>query len=829
MSRKGLANLTVLEIADTPGAAFAVSMLADFGARAIICEPPTGSELRSLGFGTLDRMRWHILARNKESVVIDEPAIIRALLCRADLLVTDRVLAEKAGHPWFAVLDTVPEADRPLVVEVFPTGADRPDLWPWSRRAEFAAAASGVMALTGHTGKPPIQAEAPIAEYLSGTLAAARALMALRRAQLEGGKADRISVPLHKALQRMIEWQAPVATAMGRAETRMGNNFPMNAGIANMHPTREGKYVAISAVTQATALRLMNMVGGPELCADPRFATQAARSRGLDDLYAMIDAWTSAHTTAEILAEAAEQDVVLGPIFDTDDILADEQVAARQSIVEVSTNDGSSVRMPAVIPRISDIDDGIRRLGPEIGADTEAVLAGLISNTGRADAHVSAAGQSRRPNGEREGPIAKQWEGEGAGSAFAELPGRHPSGATPSPSQPYGLGPSLSPLGRGGRDRRRDILVIELGAVIAGPFAGSLLAELGGEVIKVETPGAGDSLRQMGRTKEGVPLWYGAATREKRCVSLNLKHPAGKDLFLRLIAKADVLVENFRPGVLERLGLGWEDLRRVNPGLVMLSISGFGQTGPQSGRPGFGKIAEGLSGVVNLTGEAEAAPLFVGFSLADASAGLFGVHGVAVALFLRDVLGAGGSRIDLALYEPLMRMLDCQFALHAEKGAPPARGGTNDPYGFGTISPDRPRFCSVESHSGTWYFLAIPDEAVEERLNARIAADTLAGWCRRMPDTELESALAALGIEFTPVMDGLSIANARYFQARGDVVWTETAELGRIAAAGPVGDDPEGRPGFHAPAIGEHNAAVFGDLLGLDSAELARLKAEGAI
>jgi crotonobetainyl-CoA:carnitine CoA-transferase CaiB-like acyl-CoA transferase len=261
-------------------------------------------------------------------------------------------------------------------------------------------------------------------------------------------------------------------------------------------------------------------------------------------------------------------------------------------------------------------------------------------------------------------------------------------------------------------------------------------------------------------------------------------------------------------------------LKRVNPGLVMLSISGFGQTGPQAGRPGFGKIAEGLSGIVNLTGEAGAAPLFVGFSLADASAGLFGVHGVAVALFLRDVLGHGGARIDLALFEPLMRMLDCQFALHAAEGRPPARGGTNDPYGFGTASPGRPRFQSFQSRAGSWYFLAIPAGMPETGLTER---------CGRLTDAELEAELAALGIEFTPVMDGLTIADAPYFQARGDVVWTEMPELGRIAAAGPVCDDPDGRPILHAPAIGAHNAAVFGEWLGLDAAELDRLRAEGAI
>jgi crotonobetainyl-CoA:carnitine CoA-transferase CaiB-like acyl-CoA transferase len=281
-----------------------------------------------------------------------------------------------------------------------------------------------------------------------------------------------------------------------------------------------------------------------------------------------------------------------------------------------------------------------------------------------------------------------------------------------------------------------------------------------------------------------------------------------------------VLVENFRPGVLERLGLGWETLRVANPGLVMLSISGFGQTGPQSSRPGFGKIAEGLSGVVSLTGEAGKPPLYVGFSLADASAGLFGVHGVAVALYCRDVLGGSGARIDLALYEPLMRMLDCQLALHARDGVPPERGGTNDPYGFGRASESRPRFRSVESASGRWYLLAVAEAQAE-------AADLLIARASTLDDAALEDALFAAGIEFCPVFDGMTIASSPYFQARGDVISQNHPVVGPISAPGPLHGGAA--PAFHPPALGEANAEIFGGLLGLTGPERARLKADGVI
>jgi len=380
--------------------------------------------------------------------------------------------------------------------------------------------------------------------------------------------------------------------------------------------------------------------------------------------------------------------------------------------------------------------------------------------------------------------------------------------------------------------------VIELGTVIAGPFAGSLMADLGAEIIKIEPPGVGDSLRLMGRFKEGRALWFGTSARAKKFVSLNLKHPDGKRLFEQLIATADVLIENYRPGVLERLGLGWETLRQLNPGLVMLSISGFGQTGPQSARPGFGRIAEGLSGIATLTGAGDGAPLFVGFSLADTSTGLFGVQSVAAALYRRDVLGAGGARIDFALYEPMLRMLDCQLALHSSQDAPPRRRGSKDPYSFGVDAPGRPLFKSVRCSTGEWYFMAIPQPVTTE-LAVRIAADLgcaevgalpkLTQWCAQFDATSLEGNLTALGIELAPIFDGLSIAASAYFQARGDVVPVDPPGLGPIFVPGAVEGAADDRPLFRTPAVGEDNEAILTALPGIDAAAIARLRAGGAI
>lgn len=364
------------------------------------------------------------------------------------------------------------------------------------------------------------------------------------------------------------------------------------------------------------------------------------------------------------------------------------------------------------------------------------------------------------------------------------------------------------------------VRVIEAGMVLAGPFCGSLLADLGAEVIKVERPDSGDPARLLGPQADGVPLWWGVAARDKRCVTLDLKAEDDRARFLRLIDDADVFVENYRPGVLRRLGLDWESLHARNPRLVMASISGYGQTGPDAGRPGFGKIAEGLSGVVPLTGTPDALPLHVGFSLADTSAGLMGAMGVAMALWQRDCRGGGGAHVDVALYEPLLRMAELQTALLARFGAAPLRRGSNDPYGWGAPGTPARRFVSVGCADGE--VLVLIDAA------SRAAVAALAGVEPGVPDAGLDAALApalaplgcaevaerlrAAGIEAARVHDGASLAHEAYFRARGDVTAATLPSGTQVVVNGHVPRrSGTGRRAFRAAALGADNAAVFED------------------
>ena len=200
--------------------------------------------------------------------------------------------------------------------------------------------------------------------------------------------------------------------------------------------------------------------------------------------------------------------------------------------------------------------------------------------------------------------------------------------------------------------------VVELGTLIAGPFCARILAEFGAEVIKVESPDGGDPLRKWRKLYEGTSLWWYVQARNKKSVTANLKHPEGREFVRQLIAEADILVENFRPGVLEKLGLGWETLQADNPGLVMVRLSGFGQTGPYKDQPGFGAVGESMGGLRYITGFPDRPPVRTGISIGDSIAALWGAIGALMALRHKEVNGGAGQVVDVALYEAVFAMME---------------------------------------------------------------------------------------------------------------------------------------------------------------------------
>ncbi len=250
--------------------------------------------------------------------------------------------------------------------------------------------------------------------------------------------------------------------------------------------------------------------------------------------------------------------------------------------------------------------------------------------------------------------------------------------------------------------------VIDVSTLFAGPLIATSLADFGADVIKVEHP-RGDALRTLGWSKDGVSLWWLVVNRNKRCVTLDLSKPAGQELLRQLARDADLLVENFRPGTLERWGLGYEDMRAINPRLVMVRTTGFGQTGPMRSRPGFGTLAEAMSGFAHINGQPDGPPTLPPFALADSVAALHGAAAAMFALYHRDAGGAGeGQYIDLSIYEPLFSILGPQATVYDQLGIAQRRTGNRAPF-------TAPRN-AYQTRDGTWLGLSASSQSIAERV-----------------------------------------------------------------------------------------------------------------
>ncbi|GGM62247.1 CoA transferase [Micromonospora sonchi] len=252
------------------------------------------------------------------------------------------------------------------------------------------------------------------------------------------------------------------------------------------------------------------------------------------------------------------------------------------------------------------------------------------------------------------------------------------------------------------------IRVLDVSTILAGPLCCQLLGDFGADVIKIEHPVSGDSMRGHGEAKDGVPLWWKEISRNKRTVGLNLSDPDGAALFLRLVASADVVVENFRPGTLERWGIGPERLHEVNPGLVIVRITGFGQTGPYAARPGFGTLAEAMSGFAHLTGEADGPPTLPAFGLADSICGIAASSATVMALYARAAHGASGQVVDLSLLEPIMAAVGPGPTAYDQLGVVPQRHGNRS-------TNNAPRN-TYRTRDGRWVAVSTSAQAIAERV-----------------------------------------------------------------------------------------------------------------
>lgn len=381
------------------------------------------------------------------------------------------------------------------------------------------------------------------------------------------------------------------------------------------------------------------------------------------------------------------------------------------------------------------------------------------------------------------------------------------------------------------------VSVLDISNFLAAPMAAMFLADFGAEVIKVERPGSGDEMRMWGNNKAGVGLYYKVINRNKKSVTLDLRTPFGRDAVLRLAEQSDVVIENYRPGTLEKWGLGYAALAAANPGLVLLRISGFGQTGPHSHRPGFGTLAEAYSGFAHINGESGAPPLLPGFGLADSTTGLMGAFLALVALNGRAANDGRGQVIDLAIYETLFTLLGPQVVDYDQLGLVQQRNGSRLPF-------TAPRN-TYRTRDGCWISMAgsaqsiflcilaalqIPELIEDPRFADNRSRLTYA----KELDVELQKAverfdLQALlqrfdefGATAAPVYDIAQIFADPHYRARENITSVADSELGIVRmqnVAGKFSDTP-GAVRWASPRIGEHNREILIERLGLDLDEV---------
>ena len=381
------------------------------------------------------------------------------------------------------------------------------------------------------------------------------------------------------------------------------------------------------------------------------------------------------------------------------------------------------------------------------------------------------------------------------------------------------------------------VKVIDISNFLAGPLASMFLADFGADVIKVERPGTGDEVRYWGNAKNGVGLMYKLINRNKRSITADLRTPLGVDIVKRLIADADIVVENYRKGTLEKWGLGYEELSAINPGLIMIRLTGFGQTGPNSARPGFGTLAEGYSGYAYITGYPDRPPLLPGFGLADDTSGLMGAFLALVALQEKNRSGKG-QIVDYAIYEPLLTLLGPQVVDYDQLGIVQERNGSRLPFTAprNTYRTRDDKWVSISGSAQSTFermceALEIPELVNDERfldnrlrIQNSIALDEALQAAIEKFDRE---DLIALFVKFDATAAACNsvkdIFEDPHIQARGNIFAVEDEELGGpIRMQNVVGKFSRTPGGIrHAgPRLGSSNREVLVDQLGFDEGAL---------
>jgi crotonobetainyl-CoA:carnitine CoA-transferase CaiB-like acyl-CoA transferase len=384
--------------------------------------------------------------------------------------------------------------------------------------------------------------------------------------------------------------------------------------------------------------------------------------------------------------------------------------------------------------------------------------------------------------------------------------------------------------------------VLDLATLAAAPLVATYLGEFGADVIKVEEPTRGDPIRSWGNQRDGIGLMWKSLSRNKRSITLDLRQAEGQDLVRRLVEHTDVVVVNTRPQTLARWGLDYAALRAVNPGIVMLHVTGYGLSGPKSDRPGFGTLGEAMSGFAHLTGEADGPPTLPPFMLADGIASLNAAYAVMMALYHRDVHGAGGQLIDVNLIDPLARLLEQTLLGYDQLGLNPARAGNRwdisaprNTYRTGdgkwlAMSGSSPTLALRVFHAIGRSDLVTDADFADPQRRLAIAGKVdavIADWVAERTLAQAMATFEAAEVAAAPVYDIEALLADEQMRHREVFLRVADDDLGSMTVQAPVPRFSESPPRVDhlGPRLGQHNTEVYTDLLGLDAGQLAELRA----
>ena len=768
-----LEGVMVVELAQSLAGEFAGGLLADMGATVVKVEPRDGSPLRRRGPGIAgeDSLYFQSENRGKYSVVAELPELTREPWL-AKLLATADAVIEDLGPGRLEAVGLSPAAlcalnARLAVLRISPFGQTGP-LAGERGDDRIAQAFSGMQFATGFPDRPPIPVTVPLAEAWSAILGAGALLMAVFHAR-RSGHGQVVDIGLYQTALRMQEDVVIRHHRTGAVAARMGTESATVVP-ANVYPTGDGGWIALSGAGDQPFARLCEAIGEPDAVKDPRFATSAARLANRAAADELVRSWVARHDLADVEARFTKAGVAGTAVRSVDEIIDDAHVRARRSTLPLKSFSGSAFLAPAPTPRFSRTSARDPVGAPRLGEHTAIV---------RASVERLAA---------RSSPAVRSSSAPGAGALAG-------------------------------------VRVLDLSQWLAGPAAAALLGDFGAEVVMVELPVTGTaSIDGPGSRGVGFPV----TNRNKRSITLDVRSARGRDVFLELVRLSDVIVENFRPGTLERWNLGPAALHAVNPRLVLLRSSGFGQSGPYAARAAFNPVGLAFGGMTYLNGFPDRPPCRDGVTAGDYSTALFNVLGVLAALLCRDRDGQG-QVVDTAMFECALRLTGDLLAVRSALNIRRERAAGDSPLYPSSLTVEAVDGRFVAASAASWSEFAdalarLGRPRVDEPVGVR---EELAKLVGAVAADEAARVLRRAGLAASVVNSVADLVQEPHLWSRGDLVRCTEPEMGEIVMQGivPILSRTPGRLTDWSRRPGSDNDVVLGALLGYTPQQIREISA----